>query len=106
MEIITTSTDTIPGKQVKQILGVVRGNTIRARHIGRDIMAGFKNIVGGEIKSYTDLMSAARDEAFNRMVNNAVELKADAIINIRFTTSNVMQGAAEILAYGTAVKLK
>lgn len=106
MEIITSSTDTIPGKQVKQILGVVRGNTIRARNVGRDIMAGFKNIVGGEIKSYTDLMSSARDEAFNRMVNNALELGADAVLNIRFTTSNVMQGAAEILAYGTAVKLK
>jgi len=104
-EIITTSTDAIPGKKVQQILGVVRGNTIRARHIGRDIAAGFKNIIGGEIKSYTALLTSARDEAFNRMVNNAVELKADAIINIRFMTSQVMQGAAEILAYGTAVKL-
>lgn len=105
-EIITTTSENIPNKKITKFLGIVRGNTIRARHVGRDIMAGFKTLVGGEIKSYTDLMSAARDEAFNRMINNAIELKADAIINIRFTTSNVMQGAAEILAYGTAVKLK
>jgi len=105
-EIITSTTTEIPGKKVVKILGVVRGNTIRARHLGRDIAAGFKQIVGGEIKSYTQMLSQAREEAFNRMVNQAVELKADAIINIRFTTSNVMQGAAEILAYGTAVKLK
>jgi uncharacterized protein YbjQ (UPF0145 family) len=104
-EIITTNTDSIPGKKIKKILGVVRGNTIRSRHIGRDIMAGLKQVVGGEIKSYTEMMSQSREEAFNRMINQAVELKADAVINIRFTTSNVMQGAAEILAYGTAVKL-
>ena len=105
-EIITSTTSEIPGKKVVKILGVVRGNTIRARHIGRDIMAGFKNIVGGEIKSYTDMLSSAREESFNRMINQAVKLKADAIINMRFMTSQVMQGAAEILAYGTAVKLK
>jgi len=104
-EIITSSTDNIPGKKVKQILGIVRGNTIRARHVGRDIMAGFKNLVGGEIKSYTEMISQARDEAFNRMVNNAVDLDADAVVNVRFTTSAVMQGASEILVYGTAVKL-
>ena len=105
MEIITSNTDTIPGKKVKQILGVVKGNTIRARHVGRDIAAGFKNLVGGEIKSYTEMISKAREEAFNRMVNEANELGADAVINIRFTTSAVMAGASEILAYGTAVKL-
>lgn len=105
-EIITSTTTEIPGKKIGKIFGVVRGNTIRARHMGRDIMAGFKQIIGGEIKSYTEMMSQAREEAFNRMVNNAVELGADAIINIRFTTSTVMQGAAEMLAYGTAVKLK
>ena len=104
-EIITTTTTEIPGKKITQILGVVKGNTIRARHVGRDIMAGFKQIIGGEIKSYTQMTSQAREEAFNRMVNEAFELKADAIINIRFTTSVVMQGAAEMLAYGTAVKL-
>jgi len=105
-EIITSTTFEIPGKKVAQILGVVRGNTIRARHFGRDIAAGFKSIVGGEIKSYTQMLSQARDEAFNRMINEAFDLGADAVINIRFTTSAVMQGAAEILAYGTAVKLR
>jgi uncharacterized protein YbjQ (UPF0145 family) len=104
-EIITTTTAEIPGKKVTQILGVVKGNTIRARHVGRDVVAGFKNLVGGEIKSYTEMTEKARDEAFNRMVNQAVELKADAIINLRFATSMVMQGAAEMLAYGTAVKI-
>jgi len=106
MEIITTTTSEIPGKNVAKILGVVKGNTIRARHVGRDIAAGFKNIVGGEIKSYTEMTEKARDEAFNRMINQAVDLKADAVINIRFATSMVMTGAAEMLAYGTAVKLK
>jgi uncharacterized protein YbjQ (UPF0145 family) len=105
-EIITSTTAEIPGKKVQQILGIVKGNTIRARHLGRDIMAGLKTIIGGEIKSYTEMTIQAREEAFNRMVNEAVDLKADAIINIRFTTSVVMQGAAEMLAYGTAVKLK
>ncbi len=105
-EIITTTTSEIPGKKVIEILGVVKGNTIRARHVGRDIAAGLKNIVGGEIKSYTEMTEKAREEAFNRMVNQAVELKADAIVNIRFATSMVMTGAAEMLAYGTAVKLK
>lgn len=106
MEILTTTTSEIPGKKVAKILGVVKGNTIRARHVGRDIAAGLKNIIGGEIKSYTEMTEKARDEAFNRMVNQAVDLGADAIINIRFATSMVMTGAAEMLAYGTAVKLK
>ena len=104
-EIITTTTNQIPGKKITKILGVVKGNTIRARHVGRDIAAGFKNIVGGEIKSYTQMTTQAREEAFNRMINQAVDLGADAVINIRFATSMVMQGAAEMLAYGTAVKL-
>ena len=105
VELITSTTAEIPGRKVVQILGVVKGNTIRARHVGRDIAAGFKSIVGGEIKSYTQMTTKAREEAFNRMVNEAVELKADAIINIRFATSMIMQGAAEMLTYGTAVKL-
>jgi len=105
-EIIITTTSEIPGKKVAEILGVVKGNTIRARHVGRDIAAGFKNIVGGEIKSYTEMTEKAREEALNRMINQAVELKAEAIINVRFATSMVMTGAAEMLAYGTAVKLK
>jgi len=105
-EIIISTTPEIPGKKVIKILGVVKGNTIRARHVGRDVMAGFKNIVGGEIKSYTQMTTKAREESFNRLVNEAVELKADAVINMRFATSMIMQGAAEMLAYGTAVKLK
>tara|TARA_Y100000310_G_scaffold135966_1_gene134869 strand:- start:2681 stop:3004 length:324 start_codon:yes stop_codon:yes gene_type:complete len=104
-EIITTTTSEIPGKKVAKILGVVKGNTIRARHMGRDIAAGFKNIVGGEIKSYTEMTTKAREEALNRMINQAVDLDADAVINIRFATSMIMTGAAEMLAYGTAVKL-
>ena len=105
-KIITTTTDFIPNKKVSEILGVVKGSTIRARHIGRDIAAGFKNVIGGEIKSYTQMISQSREEAFNRMVNDAANQGADAVINVRFVTSMVMQGAAEILAYGTAVKLK
>jgi len=89
-----------------KILGVVRGSTVRARNIGRDIGAGFKNLIGGEIKTYTEMTAQARDEAYNRMVNQAIELKANAIIGVRFMTSMVMAGASEMLAYGTAVKLK
>jgi len=103
---IVTTTNEIPGKKVSEILGVVRGSTVRARNVGRDIGAGFKSIVGGEIKTYTQMTDNARDEAFNRMVNNATEKKADAIIGMRFMTSMVMQGAAEMVAFGTAVKLK
>ncbi len=105
-EIITTTTDTLPGKTVSQVLRIAKGSTIRARHVGRDIAASFKNLVGGEIKSYTQMISQSREEAFNRMINDAQEAGADAVINVRFVTSMVMQGAAEILAYGTAVKLK
>jgi uncharacterized protein YbjQ (UPF0145 family) len=105
-EIITTTTDTLPNKKITQVLGIVKGSTIRARHVGRDIAAGFKNLIGGEIKSYTQMISQSREEAFNRMVNDANEQGADAVVNVRFITSMVMQGAAEILAYGTAVKLK
>ena len=102
--IVTTGND-VPGKKVTKVLGVVRGSTVRARNIGRDIGAGFKNIIGGEIKTYTEMTKNSRDEAYNRMVNEAIDLKADAIIGVRFMTSMVMQGASEMLAYGTAVKL-
>ncbi len=105
-EVIVTTTDKVPGKEVFEILGVVKGNTVRARNLGRDIGAGFKNLVGGEIKTYTDMISHSREEAYNRMVNQAIELGADAIICVRFMTSMIMQGASEMLAYGTAVKLK
>jgi len=105
-ELITSTTTEIPGKKVAEVLGIAKGNTIRARNIGRDIGAGLKTIIGGEIKSYTQMTTQAREEAFNRMVNDAIEMKADAIIGIRFSTSMIMQGASEMLAYGTAVKLK
>jgi len=105
-EIIITTGQEIPQKTVKEILGLVKGNTVRARNIGVDIFAGLKNIVGGEVKSYTKMTVQSREEALNRMINHAHELGADAIIGVRFTTSVVMQGASEMLAYGTAVKLK
>jgi len=105
-EIIITTGNEIPGKQVVKILSVVRGSTVRARNIGRDIGAGFKNIIGGEIKTYTEMTAHARDEAFNRMVNQAIEQGANAIIGVRFMTSMVMAGASEMLAYGTAVMVK
>ena len=105
-EIIVTTTFEIPEKRVVKILGVVKGNTVRARNIGRDIGAGFKNLIGGEVKTYTDMTTNAREESFNRMINQAVDLNADAIIGTRFMTSMIMQGASEMLAYGTAVKLR
>ena len=106
MTIIVASTNEIPGKRVVEVIGVVKGSTVRARNIGRDIGAGFKNLIGGEIKTYTDMIADARDEAYNRMVNQAIDLGADAVIGVRFMTSMIMQGASEMLAYGTAVKLK
>jgi len=105
-EIIVTTGETIPGKKIYKILGVVRGNTVRARNLGFDILAGLKNMVGGEIKSYTDLISFAREEAYQRMVDQAKNKDADAIIGMRFVTSMAMQGASEMLAFGTAVKIK
>lgn len=103
---ITTNTDFVPGKEVSQILGLVRGNTIQAKHMGKDIVAGFRNIVGGEIKEYTKMLSEAREISLKRMEQKAEKLGADAVINVRFMTSAVMASAAEILCYGTAVKLK
>ncbi len=102
---IVTNTAEIPGKKIKQILGVVKGTTVRTKHIGKDIGAGFKSIIGGELKSYTDMLSQAREEAYNRMINEGSDLNADAIVNVRFMTSAVTQAAAELLVYGTAVKL-
>jgi len=103
---ILTTTEFIPGKEIVEILGIARGSTVRARNIGRDIFAGLKNIVGGEIEEYTKLQAQSREQAFQRMEDDALRLGADAIINIRMATSVVTQGAAEILAYGTAVKIK
>jgi uncharacterized protein YbjQ (UPF0145 family) len=103
--ILSTLMD-IPGRTIKEILGIVKGNTVRARHLGRDIAAGLKHLVGGEIEQYTKLLDEARQEAVNRMVEDAVKLQADAIMGIRFSSSSLMQGASEILVYGTAVRLK
>lgn len=103
---IIVNTEEIVGEEIVEVLGLVRGNTIRARHIGNDILAGLRNIIGGEVKEYTQMISEAREDALKRMLDEAEKLNADAVINIRFTTSQVMGGAAEILAYGTAVKLK
>lgn len=103
---ITVNTEELKDKEISEILGLVRGNTIRARHLGNDIVAGLRNLVGGEVKEYTQMISEAREEAIIRMEEEAEELGADAIVNVRFTTSQVMGGAAEILAYGTAVKFK
>lgn len=97
------NTQTIPGFRIAQTLGLAQGNTIRAKHIGRDIMAGFKNIVGGEIKGYTELLAEARAEATQRMIQHAQSMGANAVVNVRYTTASVMQAAAELFAYGTAV---
>jgi len=105
-EMLVTTTEEVPGKKVVKILGVVRGNTVRARNLGRDIGAGLKSLIGGEIKTYSEMTSQSRDEAFNRMVNQAIDMGADAVIGMKFMTSMVMTGASEMLAYGTAVKLK
>jgi len=103
---IITNTPTIPNKEIEQVLGISRGSTVRARNIGRDFFAGLKNIIGGEISEYTKLQAQSREQALQRMKQDAEKMGADAIVNVRFSTSMIMQGASEILAYGTAVKLK
>lgn len=102
---IVVNTETVPGREIASVLGLVQGNTIRAKHLGRDIAASFKNLVGGEIRGYTELLTEARRQAIERMVGQAAELGADAVVNVRFTTSAVAAGAAELYAYGTAVRL-
>jgi uncharacterized protein YbjQ (UPF0145 family) len=101
-----TTTESVPGMKVAEFYGLVSGSTVRAKHIGRDIMAGFKNIVGGELVGYTELLAESRQEALSRMMAQATELGANAIVNIRFATSSVAQGAAELFAYGTAVRVE
>ena len=103
---IITNIALVPGKQIVEHYGLVSGSTVRAKHIGRDIMASLKNIIGGELKGYTELLNEARKEALDRMVKQAEKLGANAIINVRFSTSSVAQGAAELYAYGTAVKVE
>ena len=102
---ILSNTETIPGKNITRFYGVVSGSTVRAKHIGRDLMAGLKNLVGGELKGYTELLHEARDDAIQRMVQEAESLGANAVVNVRFSTSSVAQGAAELFAYGTAVQV-
>ncbi|HOO85830.1 MAG TPA: YbjQ family protein [Prolixibacteraceae bacterium] len=102
---IISTTEKIPNKEIAEILGIARGSTVRARSIGRDIFAGLKNIVGGEIEEYTQLQAQSREQALQRMIDDARRMGADGIVGVRFNTSMIMQGAAEILAYGTAVKL-
>lgn len=103
---LLTTQDRFDDREIVQTLGLVKGNTIRARHVGKDIMAAVRGIVGGEITEYTKMMAESREQATDRMLASAKELGADAIVGIRYTSSTVMQSAAEILVYGTAVKLK
>ncbi len=102
---IVTNIETVPGKTITEHFGLVSGNTIRAKHIGRDIMASLKNIVGGELKGYTKLLQESRDQATARMIDQAEQLGANAIVNVRYSTSSITQGAAELYVYGTAVRV-
>ncbi len=103
---ILTNVETVPGKRIAEHFGVVSGSTVRAKHVGRDIMAGFKNIIGGELKGYTELLNDSRKQATDRMMEQARQLGANAILNVRFATSSVAQGASELFVYGTAVKVE
>lgn len=103
---ILVNTESIPGKEIGEALGIVKGQIVQTKHLGKDFMAGLKTIVGGEINSYTEMIDEARTIATNRMIEEATKLGADAIVGVRYASSEVMQGASEILAYGTAVKLK
>ena len=102
---ILSNTEEVPGRQIREFYGVVTGSTVRAKHIGRDLMAGLKNLVGGELKGYTELLQEARQEALDRMSEQAHAIGANAVVNVRFSTSSVAQGAAELFAYGTAVRI-
>jgi len=103
---IVTTIDQIPGKKIVKVFGLVRGNTIRARHVGHDIVAGLRNLVGGEISEYTKLMAESREQSLDRMCTEAQRLGANAIVGMRFTTSFLSRGAAELLAFGTAVLIE
>ena len=103
---ILSNTETIPGKNITRFFGLVSGSTVRAKHIGRDFLASLKNIVGGELKGYTELLGEAREDAVRRMVEEAESLGANAVVNVRFSTSSIAQGAAELFAYGTAVMVE
>lgn len=103
--VLLSNTETVPGRNIVEFYGVVTGNTVRAKHLGRDIMAGLKNIVGGELKGYTELLQDSRQEATDRMIEQAKSMGANAVVNVRFATSSISQGAAELFAYGTAVRV-
>ncbi len=103
---LLTNLEHVPGRKITKHLGLVQGNTVRTKHVGRDLMAGLKNIVGGELKGYTELLKDAREEAVARMQGQAEAIGANAVLNVRFATSSVTQGAAELFAYGTAVVLE
>jgi len=103
---ITTNLETVPGKTIVEHFGIVSGSTVRAKHVGRDIMAGLKNIVGGELKGYTELLQDSRRQSTERMIAQAEQVGANAIVNIRFATSSVAQGASELYVYGTAVRIE
>jgi uncharacterized protein YbjQ (UPF0145 family) len=103
---ILTNIESVPGRNIVEHFGLVSGSTVRAKHVGKDIMAGFKNIIGGELKGYTELLHDSRKQATERMIEQARQLRANAIINIRFATSAVAQGASELYVYGTAVRVE
>jgi uncharacterized protein YbjQ (UPF0145 family) len=104
MDIVTT--DTVPGREIKEALGIARGNTVKARNVGRDITQSIRNITGGELKAYSELLTDARDEAMERMVEDARSMDADAVVNVRLESSEISNGGSEVIAYGTAVTLK
>lgn len=106
MPLVLSNIESIPGRRITRFFGVVSGSTVRSKHVGRDILAGLKNIVGGELKAYTELLHEARTEAIARMMAQAESLGANAVVNVRFQTSNIAAGAAELLAYGTAVEVE
>ena len=103
---ILSNTENVPGKTIQEFYGMATGSTVRAKHFGKDILASWKNIVGGELKGYTELLNEARQEALDRMVQQAESMGANAVVNVRFSTSSVAQGAAELFAYGTAVRVE
>ena len=105
-KVIVTNTETVPGKTIVEFYGMVSGSTVRAKHVGKDILASLKNLVGGELTSYTELLNEARQEAMQRMFQQAESIGANAVVNVRFSTSSVAQGAAELFAYGTAVRVE
>ena len=103
--VATVTTDTIPGREIVEVLGIARGNTVKARNVGRDITQGFRNLAGGELTAYSTLLSEARDEAIARMEADAIEMGGDALVTVRMETSEITKGASEVIAYGTAVRL-